>query len=1601
MVVNDMRRSNGLHGRPGKREEPGDEPPGLRKTSITREPDEHPEEADQPEAERASMEAMETRLLLAVTGLNADFSLNYVWGAPDGTMSFQATPHTVSPSWQVELANTQAAGPANWAVDGLTFNAPYALADLSPAASSSTGFSYTWSNLVLAPGPTFSAGASQQGQSAFVYIPVSVTRSFVGSQITGSGDLTTTITVVPEAGLADGFQAEIDVYAVQGADGQLAAQPFGTVADAGTVQGAGTVTVAGGAYSQQYDWSVPQAVAGQTYVFSCTVHVVLNNGVPWAEIEPSVRVGGHKLAEAGSQAWAGNTLALPNGGNVAISSARQVSDDNPAHYLNWYGVLLPFAATAGPAPAVPHFDAGSDMITNPFLGLAQVGDIYTLSGGGDFAGQFRAYSLTAREKVLGVDCLVLSIDTYNSTASLQYYDLRVAQDTAGDLRVLKITGLDAAGHDVTWQAGSLDQTLLFMPGVPAADDQLGWRAGQATWIDGVGQSTATLGSGLGPYHNCAVRGWADGTGEQYAWFSSGAGVVQEQWTSYSGTSGTWQRMAPSAVAADWEGDWQAGGYQMDAATGTAGDGGATGATSTQTAATSTVTITRRADGTYSAGANYAFVLTAEGDSLSGQTSGNDQQGDYLESYFRMLEISPGVAVMIYGVGGHGTAGNWWGSCFAGLAHMADWTASGRPFIGEYDLDEFEIQVGTTGGAWATHALENTPDARISYQGSGQYAWYDLANLSAPAPVYVQDGSRLIRNTSDYAAGGDYVHWFQVVYPGPDDTLYYLGHETGIDGPDTQNLLWASFYAGVARPRAGFEWKADLTATIDMHGVPLVALSQQTFKVPVHLTNSGAGAAAGKVRVLLYASTDQTLGPGDVLIGSLDDQAIAIAGKTSKVLTVNAQIPAWMANDDYNLLAVVDADNAIAEVNENNNTAVGATMFQVDQAKRDLVGQLGSISLGDVFVPGDRGTIPLAITNSGNVPAVGKIDIKFYLSTDQVLDAATDYPLATLAGQSLNLAAGKSGVFTARFTVGPNAPAGTYYVLADIDPGGVIDELNKANNLVVSSTTRELAWKFGAVGGRANVRLTVADAAGVLTTFSLTGPGWGQVLGGSGLAGVEVSNSTATSVMRITTPAGRTTAVGGILLKGDLGELSAPTVALKGDLTAKLSLRKLTLGDVSGGHLLAVNTLGAYPAGDHTTAMAFGRVDEASIDTHGIAIASLSAVEWVDADGTADRIVAPWLGKLTVTGRAANAKAGVTASAGDFQADLVLSGTNLPPRQATLGSATVAGLADGAWDITGDAGAVRAGRTGGTWEFNVLTGTAASLDVAGDLAGSISAQSFGRIAASGGLLASITALAAAPVGGMSIGTLTGGCVSNFSLTVPAGIGTVTVVEWLDADAPADVLHAGWIGQLTTTGRKAVPAKGVTSSAGDFQADLTLTGAALPARKIALGGVKIAGGLSGSTWDITGNLGKLTVTGRSVGSTVRTTGGMAALTFGATDTSHFLAGIDPAVTDHARLVGDFKNVKATIGSISVLGHRLPAGDATDFVIDTQFSAATMGTVSLLNTNSGTTCGLYVLAADGKEIRSLRYSDTLTGEAYTWNSAKGAWAHFSSLTIERIGA
>ncbi|HEX8911615.1 MAG TPA: CARDB domain-containing protein, partial [Humisphaera sp.] len=72
-------------------------------------------------------------------------------------------------------------------------------------------------------------------------------------------------------------------------------------------------------------------------------------------------------------------------------------------------------------------------------------------------------------------------------------------------------------------------------------------------------------------------------------------------------------------------------------------------------------------------------------------------------------------------------------------------------------------------------------------------------------------------------------------------------------------------------------------------------------------------------VNVYASADQTVGTGDLLMGTYRVKLSLKPGQT-KGVKLKFLVPVGTPPGSYFLLAVLDADNALAESNETNNGA---------------------------------------------------------------------------------------------------------------------------------------------------------------------------------------------------------------------------------------------------------------------------------------------------------------------------------------------------------------------------------------------------------------------------------------------------------------------------------------------------------------------------------------------------------------------------------------------------------------------------------------------------------------------------------------------------------
>lgn len=181
------------------------------------------------------------------------------------------------------------------------------------------------------------------------------------------------------------------------------------------------------------------------------------------------------------------------------------------------------------------FDSTSATITNSLLGLTNVGDSYSMSGYGSLAGAERSYSLTGTETVIGVDCLILKISGYGEMPITDYFDFRIAQDIAGNIHILKITGFEE-GSQMSWQTEAVNFSPIFL----SSEENLEvgsiyplWVADAYNEVVALDQTVDLMSTGAGPYTGCIQYNWnSDGEGGidvDENFICPGYGYVKEVW----------------------------------------------------------------------------------------------------------------------------------------------------------------------------------------------------------------------------------------------------------------------------------------------------------------------------------------------------------------------------------------------------------------------------------------------------------------------------------------------------------------------------------------------------------------------------------------------------------------------------------------------------------------------------------------------------------------------------------------------------------------------------------------------------------------------------------------------------------------------------------------------------------------------------------------------------------------------------------------------------------------------------------------------------------------------------------------------------------------
>lgn len=215
-------------------------------------------------------------------------------------------------------------------------------------------------------------------------------------------------------------------------------------------------------------------------------------------------------------------------------------------------------------------------------------------------------------------------------------------------------------------------------------------------------------------------------------------------------------------------------------------------------------------------------------------------------------------------------------------------------------------------------------------------------------------------------------------------------------------------------------------TVPAKGGSLISVTDTT-------TNQGSE-GVGSSMTRFYLSTNSVWDASDTLLqGSHAVPALGPGASDSASTTVT--IPATTVPGTYYLIAKTDADNAIAETQESNNTL--ARSIQIG----------GDLVISAFTTPLKVGAgVPFVVSETTKNQGGGNIGASltyFYLSTDALLTAGDT--LLNGSRPVAALAAGEISAGSTTLTIPSGVSPGWYYLFAKADGGNGVTETQESNN----------------------------------------------------------------------------------------------------------------------------------------------------------------------------------------------------------------------------------------------------------------------------------------------------------------------------------------------------------------------------------------------------------------------------------------------------------------------------------------------------------------------------------------------------------------------------
>jgi CARDB len=193
----------------------------------------------------------------------------------------------------------------------------------------------------------------------------------------------------------------------------------------------------------------------------------------------------------------------------------------------------------------------------------------------------------------------------------------------------------------------------------------------------------------------------------------------------------------------------------------------------------------------------------------------------------------------------------------------------------------------------------------------------------------------------------------------------------------------------------------------------------------------------------YLSSNSTLDASDTYLGS--DSVGSVSPECSSTETENFVLPTWVSDGTWYIIFEVDANNQVAEANENNNTDYFSFPVVTPPSDPDLY--INSTSHTPSLVQeGDLVFVKCTVKNQGGTTA-GSSTLKYYLSSDSTLSGDDTY----LTSRTISsLAPGAvSTEQSYRYSVPTNSPDRIYFIMV-ADANSQVSEEDENNNTGVRS-----------------------------------------------------------------------------------------------------------------------------------------------------------------------------------------------------------------------------------------------------------------------------------------------------------------------------------------------------------------------------------------------------------------------------------------------------------------------------------------------------------------------------------------------------------------------